>query len=146
MAASVAKVRPTACITMPGYLVSSRADNPPSASPSNAAYIGAVTGDHAFLTIVTIAAMSPPITPSAIHGPATAGSKAVRTWDHTQAAGTATRNSRNAALFTVPSSVMAGAVGSRRRSAKVFALRAGFEVRIRAIVHLSLKGAASTAM
>src|SRR5438034_3086828 len=61
--------------------------------------------------------MSPPITPSAIHGPATAGSKAVRTWDHTQAAGTATRNSRNAALFTVPSSVMAGAVGSRRRSA-----------------------------
>src|SRR2546425_3658002 len=71
--------------------------------------------------------MSPPITPSAIHGPATAGSKAVRTWDHTQAAGTATRNSRNAALFTVPSSVMAGAGGSRRRSAKGFAGRGGVE-------------------
>src|SRR3989442_5041108 len=69
---------------------------------------GPVRGDPAFLTIVTIAAMSPPITPSAIHGPATAGSKAVRTWDHTQAAGTDTRNSRNASLFTVPSSVMAG--------------------------------------
>src|SRR2546422_2717428 len=108
--------------------------------------IGAVTGDHAFLTIVTIAAMSPPITPSAIHGPATAGSKAVRTWDHTQAAGTATRNSRNAALFTVPSSVMAGAGGSRRRAAKVFALRAGVEGRIRGLGHPSLKWAASTAM
>src|SRR2546422_9425526 len=108
--------------------------------------IGAVTGDHAFLTIVTIAAMSPPITPSAIHGPATAGSKAVRTWDHTQAAGTATRNSRNAALFTVPSSVMAGAGGARPRFAKGLALGAGVEVGLRAIVPLSLKGAGGPAM
>src|SRR5437899_1482012 len=90
-----------------------------------------------------MAEMSPPITPSAIHGPATAGSKPARTWDHTQAAGTATKNKRNAALFTVPSSVIAGAVGSRRTSAKVFALRAGFEVRIRAIVHLSLESGAT---
>src|SRR2546422_6855744 len=35
-----------------------------------------------------------------------------------RSAGTATRNSRNAALFTVPSSVMAGRGGSRRRLAE----------------------------
>src|SRR3989442_14843375 len=107
---------------------------------------GAVTGDHAFLTIVTIAAMSPPITPSAIHGPATAGSKAVRTWDHTQAAGTATRNSRNAALFTVPSSVMAGAGGARPRAGHGFRVRAGVEGGLKAILHLLLKGGGGTAM
>src|SRR2546421_11755955 len=118
---------------MPGYLVSSSAESPPSASPSSAAYTGAVTGAHSFLKIVTIAATSPPITPSMIQGPTAEGAAAVRTWLQTQAAGTTTRNRSRAALLTVPSSVMGGAVGSRRRSAKVRAFKAGFEVRIRAM-------------
>src|SRR6266568_530443 len=143
MAANVAKVHATACIAMPGYLDSRSADSPPSASPSSAAYTGAVTGDHSFLKMVTMAAMNPPITPSAIHGPATEGSKAGRTWDHTQAAGTTTKNSRNAALFTVPSSVIAGVVGSRCTPANAFALRTGLEVRIRAMFRLSLESGAT---
>src|SRR5437588_11737481 len=118
---------------MPGYLVSSSAESPPSTSPSSAAYTGAVTGAHSFLKMVTIAATNPPIPPSTIHGPATDGSSAVRTWLQTQAAGTTTGKRRNAALLTVPSSVIAGAVGSRRRSAKVRAFRAGLDVRIRAM-------------
>src|SRR5438093_12621280 len=95
--------------------------------------MGAVTGDHSFLKIVTRATTKPPIAPARIHGPATDGSSAVRTCAHTHAAGTTTRNNRNAVRFTVPSIVIAGAVGSRRTSAKVFAFRAGFDVRIRAM-------------
>src|SRR2546430_4665548 len=122
---------------MPGYLVSSSAESPPSTSPSSAAYTGAVTGAHSFLKMVTIAATNPPIPPSTIHGPATDGSSAVRTWLQTQAAGTTTRKRRNAALLTVPSSVIAGAVGSRRRSAKVRAFRAGLDVRDRKSTRLN---------
>src|SRR5260370_16801134 len=106
--------------------------------------MGAVRGANAFLKIGTHGATKPPIAPSAIHGPATAGSSAPRTWDHTHAAGTTTRNNRNAALFTVPSSVMGGAVGSRCASTNVFALRAGLDVRIRAIAPLSLRFEATT--
>src|ERR1700704_3110112 len=95
--------------------------------------MGAVTGDHSFLKIVTTATTKPPIAPTMIQEPATDGSSAVRTCAHTHAAGATTRNSRNAVRFTVPSTVIAGAVGSRRRSAKVFALRAGFAVRIKAM-------------
>src|SRR4029077_7685739 len=82
---------------------------------------------------VTIAAMNPPIPPSRIQGPTTEGSNAVRTWLQAQAAGTTTRKRSNAALLTVPSSVMDGAVGSRRRSAKVRAFKAGLAVRISAM-------------
>src|SRR5438093_9715 len=74
-----------------------------------------------------------------IQGPATDVSSAVRTCAHTHAAGRTTKNNRNAVRFTVPSTVIAGAVGSRRRSANVFAFRAGFEVRIKAMAPLSLE-------
>src|SRR5437588_380682 len=93
----------------------------------------AVIGDHSFLKTVAKATTRPPIAPSMIQGDATAGLRAARTWLQTQAAGTTTRKRRNAALLTVPSSVMGGAVGSRRRSAKVRAFNAGLEVRIRAM-------------
>src|SRR2546428_11898406 len=99
--------------------------------------MGAVTGDHSFLKIVTRATTKPPIAPTRIHGPAAAGPGAERTCAQTHAAGTTTRNRRNAALFAVPSTVMAGAVGSGRTSAKVCAFRAGFDVRISAIAPLS---------
>ena len=138
IAASVAKVSPTDCMTIPGYLTSSSADSPPMASPSSAAYTGAVNGDHSFFRTVAKATTSPPIAPSTIQGAATDGSRAARTWLQTQAAGTTTRKSRNAALLTVPSSVMGGAVGSRRRSAKVRAFKAGLEVRIRAMGLLTM--------
>src|SRR5260370_31987269 len=111
IAASVANVRPTACITIPGYFVSNTADSPPKAKPSSAAYTGAVTGDHSFLKIVAIATTSPPIAPSQIQGLTTAGTNAVRTWLQTHVARTTTTNSSNALLFTVPSSVMPGGVG-----------------------------------
>src|SRR5260370_33302776 len=114
IAASVANVRPTACITIPGYFVSNTADSPPKAKASSAAYTGAVTGDHSFLKIVAIATTSPPIAPSQIQGVTTDASHAVRTVLQTQVAGTTTRNSRNAVLFTLPSSVIGGALGSPR--------------------------------
>src|SRR6266571_2783335 len=95
--------------------------------------MGAVTGDHSFLKIVTNATTRPPIAPTMIQGPATEGSSAVRTCAHTHAAGRTTKNNRNAVRFTVPSTVIAGAVGSRRTSANVFAFRAGFDVRIKAM-------------
>src|SRR5947207_7738579 len=94
--------------------------------------MGAVTGDHSFLKIVTNATARPPIAPTMIQGPATEGSSAVRTCAHTHAAGRTTKNNRNAVRFTVPSTVIAGAVGSRRTSANVFAFRAGLDVRIKA--------------
>src|SRR2546426_2574766 len=99
--------------------------------------IGAVTGDHSFLKIVTSATTKPPIAPTMIQGPATDGWSAARTCAQTHAAGTTTRNSRNAVRFTVPSTVIAGAVGSRRTSTNVFAFRAGFDVRISAMAPLS---------
>src|SRR6266513_385393 len=76
--------------------------------------MGAVTGDHSFLKIVTNATTRPPIAPTMIQGPATEGSSAVRTCAHTHAAGRTTKNNRNAVRFTVPSTAIAGAVGSRR--------------------------------
>src|SRR5256886_6764433 len=103
---------------MPGYLTSSSADSPPSASPSSAGSTGAVKGAHPCSRTVPKATRSPPIAPSMIQGAATDGSRAARTWLQTHAAGTTTRKRRNAALLTVPSSVMDGAVGSRRRSAR----------------------------
>src|SRR5260370_14266058 len=140
IAASVANVRPTACITIPGYFVSNTADSPPKAKPSSAAYTGAVTGDHSFLKIVAIATTSPPIAPSPIQGVTTEGSNAVRTWLQTQVAGTTTRNSRNAVLFTVPSSVIGGALGSRRTLLNAVA-RAGLEGRNHAMGVLSVTSA-----
>src|SRR6266704_941639 len=85
--------------------------------------MGAVTGDHSFLKIVTNATTRPPIAPTMIQGPATEGSSAVRTCAHTHAAGRTTKNNRNAVRFTVPSTVIAGAVGSRRTSANALILR-----------------------
>src|SRR5256884_6053358 len=110
---------------MGGYLPASSADSPPGEGPSGGAYTGAVKGDHSFFRTVAKATTSPPIAPSMIQGAATDGSRAARTWLQTHAAGTTTRKRRNAALLTVPSSVMGGAVGSRRRSAKVRAFKAG---------------------
>src|SRR2546426_7429585 len=101
--------------------------------------MGAVTGDHSFLKIVMNATTRPPIAPTMIQGPATDGSSAVRTCAHTHAAGRTIKNNRNAVRLTVPSTVIAGAVGSRRRSANVFAFRAGFDVRIKAMAPLSLE-------
>src|SRR2546428_1806289 len=98
--------------------------------------MGAVTGDHSFLKIVTRATTKPPIAPPRIHGPATDGSSAVRTCAHTHAAGTTTRNRSKAVRLTVPSTVIAGAVGSRRASAKILAFKAGFDVRIKAMAPL----------
>src|SRR6266852_8360108 len=105
--------------------------------------MGAVTGDHSLLKIVTMATTKPPIAPTMIHGPATEGLSAVRTCAHTHAAGSTTKNNRNAVRFTVPSTVMAGAVGSRRTPANVFAFRAGFDVRIKAMAPRSLEGGPS---
>src|SRR5260370_35697369 len=99
--------------------------------------MGAVRGANAFLKIGTHGATKPPIAPSAIHGLATAGSSAPRTWDHTHAAGTTTRNNRNAVLFTGPSSVIGGAVGSRCTSTNAFALMPGWGARHAAIAPLS---------
>src|SRR2546423_11099375 len=90
--------------------------------------MGAVTGDHSFLKIVTRAIPRPPIAPVMIHGPATAGSSAVRTCAHTHAAGTTTRSSRNAVLFIVPSTVMAAAGGSRRGTGNVFSVRGRLDI------------------
>src|SRR2546426_10204548 len=106
--------------------------------------MGAVTGDHSFLKIVTRATTKPPIAPPRIHGPATAGSSAVRTCAHTHAAGTTTRSSRNAVLFIVPSTVMAGAAGGRRGAVKVLAFRAGVDGRSQTMALLFLPGGAST--
>src|SRR6266853_6029468 len=101
--------------------------------------MGAVTGDHSLLKIVTMPTTKPPIAPTMIHGPATEGLSAVRTCADTHAAGGTTKNNRNAVRFTVPSTVMAGAVGSRRTPANVFAFRAGFDVRIKAMAPRSLE-------
>ena len=62
-AASVPKVSPTACITMPGNFISNIADTAPMNSPSSPAYSGAVTGDHSFLNTVTSATTRPPMAP-----------------------------------------------------------------------------------
>src|SRR6266700_3226720 len=59
--------------------------------------MGAVTGDHSLLKIVTNATTRPPIAPTMIQGPATDGSSAVRTCAQTHAAGRTTKNNRNAA-------------------------------------------------
>src|SRR3546814_17564589 len=48
---------------MPGYLASKTAEMPPRKRPSTSAYMGAVTGAHSFLKIVTIARMNPPLRP-----------------------------------------------------------------------------------
>src|SRR5437870_12734685 len=94
--------------------------------------MGAVTGDHSFLKIVTNATTRPPIAPTMIQGPATEGSSAARTCAHTHAAGTTTTNNRKTVRFTVPSTVTAAAVGSRRTTSTSFALRAGLQMRINA--------------
>src|SRR5437763_17096427 len=94
--------------------------------------MGAVTGDHSFLKIVTNATTRPPIAPTMIQGPATEGSSAVRTCAHTHAAGRTTKNNRNAVRFTVPSTVLAAAAAARRTSAYVCAFRAGRGVRLKA--------------
>src|SRR2546422_7396098 len=101
--------------------------------------MGAVTGHRSLSKIVTNATPRPPIAPPRIHGPATDGLSAVRTCAHTHAAGTTTKNNRKAVRFTVPSTVIAGALGSRRTSTKVLAFRAGFDVRIKAMAPLSLE-------
>src|SRR5712691_9801347 len=72
--------------------------------------MGAVTGDHSFLKIVTNATTRPPIAPTMIQGPATDGSSAVRTCAHTHAAGRTTKNNRKAVRFTVPSTAHRRAV------------------------------------
>src|SRR2546421_11316970 len=101
--------------------------------------MGAVTGDHSFLKIVMNATTRPPIAPTMIQGPATDGSRAVRTCAHTHAAGRTTKNNRNAVRFTVPSTVIAAAVGARRTAPNVFGSRAGSDVRTNAIDPRSLR-------
>src|SRR5207249_10932573 len=96
-------------------------------------------GDLAVMLVATFKKEWSPIAPTMIQGPATEGSSAVRTCAHTHAAGRTTKNNRNAVRFTVPSTVIAGAVGSRRTSANVFAFRAGFDVRIKAMAPRSLE-------
>src|SRR3546814_20032692 len=54
---------------MPGYLASKTAEMPPRKRPSTSAYMGAVTGAHSFLRIVTIARMKPPIRPPHTYRP-----------------------------------------------------------------------------
>src|SRR5437879_13240136 len=89
--------------------------------------------NKSFVESVTMARQHPRIALSMIHGPVTEGSRAVRSWVNSHAGGTTTSKRSNAALLTVRSSVMGGAVGSRRRSAKVRAFRAGLDVRISAM-------------
>ena len=66
--ASVPKVSPTACITMPGYWASKIAEIAPRNKPSAMAYKGAVVPDHCFLNMVTEAYIKPTIAPPIARG------------------------------------------------------------------------------
>src|SRR6266851_1856476 len=125
---SVPNVRPTACIATPGYVRSNMAEMPPSARPSRSAYIGAVSGAHSFLKMVTSATTKPPKRPPIIHGMAASGA-----WEcdrpQVHAAVATTQSRRKPVLLTVPCSVIASPKATWPRNA--FSLSAGLEVRIR---------------
>src|SRR6185312_3621083 len=109
-----------------------RAEIPPSASPSSTAYAGAVKGAHTGLNTVTRATTNPPSTPASIHGSTVAGAGAALNRAHTQQALTNASNSRTPVLLTVPEIVMAFSpkVVVRPKAPRD---RAGLEVRINAM-------------
>src|SRR5579862_3696527 len=99
--------------------------------------MGAVTGDHSFLKIVTMATMNPPNNPIKTIGPAALKSRVCRNELQVHAAVAMAHTSRMPVLFTVPFTVMRAAAsivppfrlpGMLR---KVFGPRAGLEVFVR---------------
>src|SRR3546814_14654996 len=87
---------------MPGYLASKTAEMPPRKRPSTSAYMGAVTGAHSFLKIVTIARMKPPIRPPHTYRPPVMPSGVIATLLQAKAAVITASTSRIAVLLTVP--------------------------------------------
>src|SRR3546814_11281205 len=92
---------------MPGYLASKTAEMPPRKRPSTSAYMGAVTGAHSFLKIVTIARMKPPIRPPHPYRPPVMPSGVIATLLQAKAAVITASTSRIAVLPTVPFRVIA---------------------------------------
>src|SRR3546814_13323773 len=92
---------------MPGYFASKTAEMPPRKRPSTSAYMGAVTGAHSFLKIVTIARMKPPIRPPQTYRPPTMPSGVISTLFQANAAVITASTSRIAVLPTVPFRVLA---------------------------------------
>src|SRR5436309_140465 len=87
-------------------------------------------GAQSILKLVTNPKPSPPSTPHMMKGiAAAAGSNAPTTRDHTHAAGTTTRNRRNAVLLTVPSTVIASPAVAVPYFSNTLARNAGFLVR-----------------
>src|SRR3546814_2220829 len=92
---------------MPGYLASKTAEMPPRKRPSTSAYMGAVTGAHSFLKIVTIARMKPPIRPPHTYRPPVMPSGVIATLLQAKAAVITASTSRIAVLPNVPFRVIA---------------------------------------
>src|SRR5580692_11595478 len=88
--------------------------------------MGAVTGDHSLLKIVTSANTNPPIIPPIIHGRTASGA-----WEcaspHVQAAVPTAQTSKIPVLLTVPCTVMASPTMADGRE-KVRSFRAGLEL------------------
>src|SRR5512146_2856635 len=96
--------------------------------------MGAVTGDHSFLKIVTSATTNPPIAPTTARPAAVSGERVSRFHDH--AAVAIAHSRRMPVLLTVPERVMVSprATPSPR---KAVLLRAGFEVLIRFAIDIA---------
>ena len=71
--ASVPKVSPTACMTMPGYCASKTAEIAPKNKPSAIAYSGAVMPECYFLNMVIRAKTRPAMAPPTAQGMTFAG-------------------------------------------------------------------------
>src|SRR6266581_83171 len=97
--------------------------------------IGAVSGAHCFLKIVTSATMKPPKTPPIIHGTAASGAGECDK-PHVHAAVATTQSRRKPVLLTVPCSVIASPKATW--PLKAFSLSAGLDVRIRFAMVVSL--------
>src|SRR3546814_19562559 len=97
---------------MPGYFASKTAEMPPRKRPSTSAYMGAVTGAHSCLKIVTIARMKPPIRPPHPKRPPVMPSGVLATLLHPKAAVINARTRRLAVFPTMPSREIAPPVAS----------------------------------
>ena len=72
--------------------------------------MGAVTGDHSFLKMVTRAKMNPPMKPTSISGATEAGLWVAANWFQVKPAEMTVRMSRMPVLLMVPPRVMAPVV------------------------------------
>ena len=133
----VPKVRPTACITMPGKRSSNIAETAPRNRPSSTAYSGAVYIAHSFLNTVTSATTKPPIAPPQTYGitaPGLPAAIAAENCDQVNSAPARVSTSSSAVLLTVPFRLIAPASLRTRvpvpRSRKVLSFSAGLPLRI----------------